>query len=131
MDWQYVLENFHFASGLWIVLLPCLLMLADVVTGFTNAWVKNEIESAKMRSGLAKKVGELFAILIAELFTVAMQLPQYITDAISIYICFMELISNIENIKKLGVPIPGDIENKIDHLKDELKPKDEDEEPKE
>lgn len=126
MDWNYFVENFHFSNGMWVVLLPCLLMVADIVTGFTNAWAKKEIKSSVMRSGLAKKVGELFAILIGELFTEAMSLPVYIVDAISLYICFMELISNIENIKKLGVPVPGKIDDEIDHLKDELKPREDD-----
>jgi len=126
MEWNEIIENFHFANGMWVVLLPCLLMVADIVTGFTNAWAKKEIKSEIMRSGLAKKVGELFAILIGEMFTVAMNLPLYIVDAISLYICFMELISNIENIKKLGVPIPGKVDDEIDHLKDELKPREDD-----
>lgn len=131
MNWQYIIENFHFASGTWTVLLPCFLMLADIVTGFTNAWAKKEIKSDVMRKGLAKKIGELFAILIVEMFTVAMALPHYIVDAVSLYVCFMEFISNVENIKLLGMPIPGKIDDEIDHLKDELKPKDEEKEPKE
>ena len=132
MNWQYIIENFHFNNGTWTVLLPCFLMLADIVTGFTNAWARKEIKSDVMRRGLAKKIGELFAILIVEMFTVAMALPHYIVDAVSLYVCFMEFISNVENIKLLGMPIPGKIDDEIDHLKDELKPKDEEEdEPKE
>ena len=128
MDWQYIMENFHFANRMWVVLLPCFLMVADIVTGFTNAWARHEIQSSVMRTGLAKKIGELFAILIAEMFTGAMDLPLTIVDVISLYICFMETVSNVENIKKLGVPVPGDVDEQIDHLKDELKPKDEEEE---
>lgn len=128
MNWQYLLEHLHFSSEMWVVLLPCALMLADIVTGFTNAWAKKEIKSEVMRTGLAKKIGELFAILIVEMFTVAMALPHYIVDAVSLYVCFMEFISNVENIKKLGMPIPGQIDEQIDHLKDELKPKEQEEE---
>lgn len=125
MNWQYLLEHLHFSSGMWVVLLPCFLMVADIVTGFTNAWAKKEVKSEVMRTGLAKKIGELFAILIVEMFTVAMGLPSYIVDAVSLYVCFMEFISNVENIKKLGMPIPGQVDDAIDHLKDEVKPKDE------
>lgn len=126
MDWEYIVENFHFANKMWVVLLPCLLMAADVLTGLTKAWSKNDIKSSVMRSGLAKKVGELFAILIAELFTVAMALPQYIVTVISLYICLMELYSNIENIREVGVPIPGKVDDELDKLKDELKPREDD-----
>ena len=31
-----------------------------------------------------------------------------------------------ENIKKLGVPVPGKLDDQIDHIKDELKPKEDD-----
>ena len=123
MNWQYLLEHLHFSSGMWVVLLPCFLMVADIVTGFTNAWAKKEIKSEVMRTGLAKKIGELFAILIVEMFTVAMALPHYIVDAVSLYVCFMEFISNVENIKKLGMPIPGQVDDAIGNLKDEVKPK--------
>ena len=123
MGWQQILETIHFKSEMWIVLLPCFLMVADIVTGFTNAWAKKEIKSEIMRTGLAKKIGELFAILIVEVFSAAMELPQYIVIAVSLYVCFMEFISNVENIKKLGMPIPGQIDEQIGHLKDELKPK--------
>ena len=117
------METVHFKSEMWIVLLPCFLMVADIITGFTNAWAKKEVKSEIMRTGLAKKIGELFAILIVEVFSAAMELPQYIVIAVSLYVCFMEFISNVENIKKLGMPIPGQIDEQIDHLKDELKPK--------
>ena len=101
INWQYLVEHLHFASPMWVVILPCFLMLADIVTGFTNAWAKKEIKSEIMRTGLAKKIGELFAILIVGMFTAAMALPEYIVDAVSLYVCFMEFISNVENIKKL------------------------------
>ena len=128
MDWQQLMETIHFKSEMWVVLLPCFLMVADIITGFTNAWAKKEVKSEIMRTGLAKKIGELFAILIVEVFSAAMELPQHIVIAVSLYVCFMEFISNVENIKKLGMPIPGQIDEQIDHLKDELKPKEQEEE---
>ena len=128
MDWQQLMETVHFKSEMWVVLLPCFLMVADIITGFTNAWAKKEVKSEIMRTGLAKKIGELFAILIVEVFSAAMELPQYIVIAVSLYVCFMEFISNVENIKKLGMPIPGQIDEQLGHLKDELKPKEEESE---
>ena len=128
MNWQYLMEHLHFTNEMWVVLLPCFLMLADIITGFTNAWAKKEIKSEIMRTGLAKKIGELFAILIVSMFSTAMELPHYIVDVVSMYVCFMEFISNMENIKLLGVYIPGKVDDQIDHLKDELKPNDKSEE---
>ena len=116
MEMNEFIETVHFTSGAWVILLPCALMLLDVLTGFTNAWVKHDIRSDKMRSGLAKKFGEIAAICIAELFACAMELPTQIVTAISIYICIMELVSNVENLALLGVPMPSHWKDKLDQV---------------
>lgn len=110
------LKDFHFVNGLWVVLLPALLMVVDFASGFINAWAKHNIRSDKMRSGLAKKCGELFAILVAELFAVAMSLPPEIVAAIGIYISFMEVVSISENLALLGVPMPTRWKDKLDQM---------------
>jgi len=116
MDMNELIQTVHFSSGAWVILLPCALMLLDVLTGFVNAWVKHDVRSDKMRSGLAKKIGEIAAICIAELFACAMELPTQIVTAISIYICIMELVSNIENLALLGVPMPSHWKDKLDQV---------------
>ena len=58
-----------------------------------------------MRAGLAKKFGELAYIIIGVMTTYALDLPTYIVIGISVYICFMELMSIMENCDKLGAPI--------------------------
>ena len=116
MDMNEIIQTVHFSSGAWVILLPCALMLLDVLTGFVNAWVKHDVRSDKMRSGLAKKIGEIAAICIAELFACAMELPTQIVTAISIYICIMELVSNVENLALLGVPMPSHWKDKLDQV---------------
>lgn len=113
---QEFLKDFHFVNGLWVVLLPALLMVVDFASGFLNAWVQHNILSSKMRSGLAKKCGELFAILVGELFAVAMSLPPEIVAGISIYIVFMELVSVVENLALLGVPLPTKWKDKLEQM---------------
>ena len=116
MEMNEIIETVHFSSGAWVILLPCALMLLDVLSGFVNAWVKHDIRSDKMRSGLAKKIGEIAAICIAELFACAMELPPTVVTAISIYICIMELVSNVENLALLGVPMPSHWKDKLDQV---------------
>ena len=98
----------------------------DIITGFVNAWAKNDIRSSAMRQGLARKFGELVIIAIGQLFFYGVGLPKYIVAGISTYIILMELISICENLKKLGVPIPKFIsralasaEKQIDDLGDD------------
>lgn len=123
-----VLNNLHFKSDFWLVMLPSILMALDVATGFINAWAKNEIKSSVMRQGLARKFGELTVIAIGQLFFYGLGLPRYCVGFISFYIILMELVSIAENLDKLGVPIPkfikkvlSNAEKKIDEIGEEPK----------
>ena len=59
-----VLKQIKFANDFWVVMLPAILMALDIVTGFVNAWSKNDIKCSVMRQGLARKFGELVVIAI-------------------------------------------------------------------
>lgn len=87
-------------------MLPVILMCIDIITGITNAWIKKELDSSVLRKGLGKKLGEISAILIGEIFVAGFGLTTLVADGISIYIIVMELISICENLEELGVPIP-------------------------
>lgn len=101
-----LLNSIHFTNDVWTVMLPVILMLIDIITGITNAWIKKELDSSILRKGLGKKLGEISAILIGEIFVVGFGLTTLVADGISIYIIVMELISICENLEELGVPIP-------------------------
>lgn len=108
-----VFNKITFANDFWVVMLPAILMALDIITGFVNAWAKNDIKSSVMRQGLARKFGELVIIAIGQLFFYGVGLPKYIVAGISTYIILMELISICENLKKLGVPIPKFIDRAL------------------
>lgn len=101
-----LLNSIHFTNDVWTVMLPVILMLIDIITGITNAWIKKELDSSILRKGLGKKLGEISAILIGEIFVAGFGLTTLVADGISIYIIVMELISICENLEELGVPIP-------------------------
>ena len=107
MDIVTFLENFQFRNEFWILILPVSLMAIDILTGLLYAWSTETFKSKKMRSGLSKKVGEIAILVIGELFSYGMRIPPVIMAGISAYIIFMEFMSFMENLKKLGVPIPG------------------------
>lgn len=101
-----LLNSIHFTNDIWTVMLPVILMCIDIITGITNAWIKKELDSSVLRKGLGKKLGEISAILIGEIFVAGFGLTSLVADGISIYIIVMELISICENLEELGVPIP-------------------------
>ncbi len=121
MDLKTIFESVHFASLMWCLTIPVALMGIDILTGLVHAWASKTFQSTKMRSGLAKKVGEITIILIGMMATYGMAIPDYILTGLCLYISFMEFMSILENLKKLGVPIPGFINATLNNVSDSLK----------
>ena len=124
MDIVVFFSNFKFTSEFWMLLLPCAMMVIDFLTGTSYAWSTNTFKSKKMRSGLTKKVGEIAILVIGELFSYGMRIPPVIMAGISAYIIFMEFMSIMENLKKMGVPIPGFISKVLNTVDLALKEED-------
>ena len=112
------LENLRFTHDYWVFLLPCVLMLIDIITGYYNAWKSKQISSSKMRDGLGKKMAEICYIVVGLIFGLAFDM-KVVTYFISIYVIYMELVSVAENCKKLGVEMPVEIEEKLNNHKEE------------
>lgn len=112
------LENLKFTHNYWVVLLPCVLMLIDIITGYYNAWKTKQVSSSKMRDGLGKKIAEICYIVVGLIFGLAFDI-KVVTYFISIYIIYMELVSVAENCKKLGVEMPTQIEEKLNNRKED------------
>ena len=108
------LENLKFSHDYWQLILPVVLMLIDIITGYYNAYIKKEISSSKMRDGLGKKLAEIVYIILALLFGLSFNI-NLIGSFISIYVIFMELTSILENCDKLGVKLPQKISEKLNN----------------
>lgn len=104
-------KDLQYSHKFWVILLPFILMLCDIITGYTKAKVKKEVKSSKMRSGIGKKVAELIYIIVGVLIGYAFNY-KIITYTISLYIVYMEVVSIIENCKELGVEPPKEKKEK-------------------
>jgi toxin secretion/phage lysis holin len=113
MDFLELFKDFKFTNAIWVFIIPTVLMAIDFFTGYLGAWVKKNVISSRMREGLVKKVGEISILLIGKLFEYGMGLSTYLMNCISFYIIFMELISVLENLDTIGVPIPLFIKNSL------------------
>lgn len=116
MELIHIIQQIHFASFCWMLLLPASMMGIDVVTGLIKAWINHDFQSAIMRAGLAKKAGELLIIVMGLLFTYGMGLPTYILSCVSLYIILMELMSIVENLDKIGCPLPKALKDVINNV---------------
>lgn len=109
-----ILENLKFSHNYWEILLPLILMVADIITGYYNAWKSNKTSSSKMRDGIGKKLAEIVYIVVGIVLGYAFDMKS-IAIFISLYIAYMELVSIAENCKKLGVEAPKEIMDKLNN----------------
>ena len=112
------LLKLQFTNSLWMIIVPLILMVLDIITGYYNAWKNGDVSSAKMRDGLGKKCAELCYIAIGFLFKYAFSFP-FAAYFLVIYICYMELVSLAENCDKLGIKLPAKINEKVNNKNDE------------
>ena len=115
-----VLQSFRFRNEWWVMILPISLMAIDVVPGLLKAFVTKTFQSSVLRAGGCKKAGEVAVLGVGELFTCALVLPDYVMIMVSAYIVFMEIMSIIENVDKLGVPIPAFVRDVVNNVDDQL-----------
>ena len=93
----------------WSILLACVMMCADVVVGFIQAAINNQLSSTKMRQGLLHKVLILILIFVCLAIeigighTIALPYDVPTCEVVCSYIVIMELISVLENVAK-GYP---------------------------
>lgn len=120
MEFSDILNKASFRDNYWVIIIPSVLMVLDILTGVIHAWATGHLKSYKMREGLNHKAGELCVLLIGELFTYGMQLPAVFINAVSGYVILMELISIIENLDKMGVPMPKFVTSALRNAKDKI-----------
>ena len=119
-DLYNIISQFHFRNELWVLFIPLGLMAIDVLSGVIKAWAHNDFQSSIMRSGLAKKAGEIVILVVGELVSFGLLLPEAVMNGISFYIIFMEIMSILENADALGIPIPKFVKDVINNANDQL-----------
>lgn len=110
------LPKMKFVNEFIFYLVPLIFMLCDVVSGLAKAYVQKNIISHKMRSGIIKKCGEMMIILLTAVVVYSVQWPHKIIAIVSVYMILMEIISIMENLDGIGVPIPKWIEKTINNV---------------
>ena len=100
------LNKITFTHRYWVIVLPLVMMAADVITGWIQASVNGTWDSTKMRKGLFRKSGEIMVLLLAYVVHMAIALPVDVPAFFSIYIIIMEVLSVAENLDQAGLPVP-------------------------
>lgn len=106
MNFSDINLTVHFANSAYIILVPAVLMVIDIIVGILNAWKSKAIKSSKLRDGIVHKFDELIIIIVALFLQFTLGLPREIPVFSATYIIIMELISILENLSKSGVKVP-------------------------
>lgn len=125
-----VLDKITYTHSYWTLLLPIIMMGADVLTGWIQASVNGTWDSTKMRKGLFRKSGEIVILVLSYVTQIAIALPINIFMFISIYVCVMEVLSVIENLDQAGLPVPAWITRRLKKAMDAMVTGDEETEEK-
>lgn len=113
-------SQFDFRNELWVLFIPLGLIAIDILSGVIKAWSKNDFKTTVMRKGLAKKAEEIMILVVGELISYGLMLPEIVMNCVSFYIIFMEVMSILENADQLGIPVPGFIKNVINNTNETL-----------
>lgn len=117
---------------LGIVAVPIIMlvfaMIIDYITGMSAAWYNSELSSKKGIRGIVKKVSYLALVVVAMIidWLISQGLQQINVDfhysvffavLVAVWLIINELISTLENLSRIGVPIPNFLKKIINRLK--------------
>ena len=103
-------------------------MIIDYATGMSAAFYNSELSSKRGVKGIVKKVGYLALVVAAMIldWLISQGLQQINVDItysvffavlVAVWLIINELISTLENLSRMGVPIPNFMKKLIDRIK--------------
>lgn len=104
MNIQEVINSLDFSSIAWQVFTPIIFSVVDILTGFIQAMINNNVSSKVMRVGLLHKILIIIVVMLGFVGGAAFNLP-VIPKFICGYIVIMETISIFENLAKAGLDV--------------------------
>lgn len=126
---------------LGIVAVPIIIliiaMIIDYVTGMMSAWLNSELSSKKGIKGIVKKVSYLALVAVAMIvdwliccglqqINVGITYSVFFAVLVAVWLIINELISVLENLSRMGVPIPNFLKKLINRLKNTVDEKGDD-----
>lgn len=116
-----------------VVLIPLIILILamtiDYITGMVAAWYNSELNSKKGIKGIVKKISYMALVAVSmgidwliycglAQLNVNLGFTVFFGVLVAIWLIINEFISTLENLKKIGVPLPKFIEKIICKLKD-------------
>ncbi len=117
---------------LGIVAVPIIIlivaMIIDYITGMMSAWLNAELSSKKGIKGIVKKISYLALVAVAMIvdwlifqglqqINVDLHYSVFFVVLVAVWLIINELISVLENLSRMSVPIPNFLKKLINRLK--------------
>ncbi len=118
----------YFRELIFPVVVLLIVMIFDYVTGMADAWAAGELSSRTGLRGIVKKLCYLIAVAVAVVADFIIQTAAAKTGVelgnfyafgllVTVWLILNECISILENLSKLGVPLPGFLMKVLEKLK--------------
>lgn len=131
-----IVSYLHMMSAPIVILL--VVMLLDYASGMAKAWLNVELSSKIGRRGIIKKLSCMMIVIAAAcvdwllasgltMVGISMQRNYYFGVMVTIWLIVNELISVLENLSEIGVPLPGFLTKIVKHLKTSIEDMDKEE----
>lgn len=101
---ENLMQTLTFSSTFWQVIAPLIFSALDILTGYIQAVINKNVDSKVMREGLLHKCLLIVAIIVGYVVEYAFGISA-VAQAITVYICIMEVMSILENLKKAGLDL--------------------------
>ncbi|MEJ8306676.1 phage holin family protein [Saccharibacillus sacchari] len=105
--------GFLFGGLSMLINLLLILVVVDWLTGWAAAWMRGELRSRVGFNGIVRKVAIFAVVAIAHLIDGVLGDMHTFRDAVIFFYLANELLSVVENMGKMGVPMPPIIRNAV------------------
>lgn len=104
MNIEELLQTLNFSSVTWQILAPIIFSIADILTGFVQAMINNDVQSSVMRQGLLHKTLIIVIIILSFVADLTFSL-NFISKIVCGYVILMETMSILENLGRAGLDL--------------------------
>ncbi len=105
--------GFLFGGMSEMTILLLVLVIVDWATGWAAAWTRGELKSRVGYFGIVRKVAIFAVVAIAHLIDGVLGDLHMFRDAVVFFYLANELLSVVENLGKMGVPMPPIIRDAV------------------
>lgn len=105
-----------YAFGGWSLMIQLLLwfVIVDWLTGWAAAWINGQLKSRVGYYGIARKIAIFLMVALSHFIDMALGGLQYFQNAVIFFYLANELLSILENVGRMGLPVPAVLRNAIE-----------------